>query len=333
MKRMISTFLCIIMIFCMVPFSSAAAGDGTITVDTVVAARGDTVAVNLVYTGNPGIAAVSTTVTYDASMLTYERNQRGIIFGDEFPTVGKHPEKNYLRVVFSNVYDSTINGTMVTLFFTVKEEARAGTHKITIEYAAGDFCNWETKKLAPKIVAGGVTITTCKHPEFGKWKTALKPTCTAEGYDERACVDCGYLQTRDTEALGHDFADVWKVDEIATKESSGSMSRHCSRCDAITDILNFSLEEAEENHIDNKEDAVVPPSDFTGPLPEKNTGSSSSSPSSDNSDSSQNSSRAETFLTRRMILAPKHFRRPKAPFFQSFTIIYLSGMTARCFIP
>lgn len=60
------------------------------------------------------------------------------------------------------------------------------------------------------------------------------------------------------------------------------MSRHCKRCDATTDLLTFSLEDADKNGIGNNADSAVKPSDFTDrlkneQLPDSGTDSSGNS--------------------------------------------------------
>ena len=66
------------------------------------------------------------------------------------------------------------------------------------------------------------------------------------------------------------------------------MSRHCKNCSATTDLLTFTLDEAEENGIDNKASGGVKPSKFTDKLkeeqlPEEETKPDNNSSSGDNS--------------------------------------------------
>ena len=41
-------------------------------------------------------------------------------------------------------------------------------------------------------------------------------------------------------ALGHDFADEWTVDIEPTTTAPGVKSRHCSRCDEVTDVIEIA---------------------------------------------------------------------------------------------
>ena len=61
-------------------------------------------------------------------------------------------------------------------------------------------------------------------------------TCIAQGARVYRCV-CGEEKTEVLEALGHDFALTWTLDRAPTCYAQGLKSRHCSRCDATTDLL------------------------------------------------------------------------------------------------
>ncbi|MBQ7714635.1 MAG: hypothetical protein IJT70_02070 [Clostridia bacterium] len=61
-------------------------------------------------------------------------------------------------------------------------------------------------------------------------------TCVDAGYTAVTCELCGEEISRTViPALGHDFSDEFTVDVEPTKDSAGLKSRHCSRCDAVTD--------------------------------------------------------------------------------------------------
>ena len=66
--------------------------------------------------------------------------------------------------------------------------------------------------------------------------TETPATCTAQGASVYAC-SCGETKTETIPALGHDFALTWTVDREPTCDTPGLKTRHCSRCDAVTDLL------------------------------------------------------------------------------------------------
>ena len=66
---------------------------------------------------------------------------------------------------------------------------------------------------------------------------AKEPTCTEAGWNAyETCSRCDYSTKQKIPALGHDFAEELTVDKEATCTEEGSMSRHCLRCDEVTDI-------------------------------------------------------------------------------------------------
>lgn len=67
--------------------------------------------------------------------------------------------------------------------------------------------------------------------------TVTLPTCTTPGYTTHVCSLCGDTYTdSETPALGHDYSASYTVDVPATRSTAGSKSRHCTRCDAVTDV-------------------------------------------------------------------------------------------------
>ena len=70
---------------------------------------------------------------------------------------------------------------------------------------------------------------------WGEWETVTNPTCTTDGTQKRVCEACGEEETGSIPALGHDFAEEYTVDVAPNCETTGSESRHCTRCEATTD--------------------------------------------------------------------------------------------------
>ncbi|MBR5201981.1 MAG: hypothetical protein IKW45_01840, partial [Clostridia bacterium] len=80
----------------------------------------------------------------------------------------------------------------------------------------------------------------------------IQPTCIEDGQRNTVCEICDAVITSESiPALGHDYATEYTVDIEPTLSSAGSKSRHCTRCDAKTDII-----EIEKLYINSK--------DFTG---------------------------------------------------------------------
>ena len=242
------------------PFTVSAAEECTITVETVDAVTGDDVFVKLNIANNPGIMAMTISITYDSSVLKFSDYYYGNVFTDY--TVAAHPTRNIIRLVISERKDKDGDGIIANFKFKVADNAESALHKMTVEYSSGDFCNYNLERIMPKIISGGVNIafngSNCKHKEYGEWKEAVAPSCAKEGVMERLCKNCNHADHKDIKPLGHTYSDKWVVDIPATKDSPGTMSRHCIRCDITTDETNFTLENSKDAEIDNKIDSEIP---------------------------------------------------------------------------
>ena len=149
---------------------------GTITVDTVVAMAGDVVIVPIRIENNPGMMAITVSITYDSDALVYEKYIRGYL---KDYTVADHPGKNLIRFVNCENRNRYDNGIMISLQFRVKDSAALGLHPISIEYNLGDFCDYRLIRLTPVIIPGGVKVI---------------PDCMQHGGHHFAngfCEDCG----------------------------------------------------------------------------------------------------------------------------------------------
>lgn len=64
-----------------------------------------------------------------------------------------------------------------------------------------------------------------------------EPTCTKQGKELFACTRCDFTEIHPIEALGHEFADTFTVDQKASCKADGSQSRHCihKNCTAKVD--------------------------------------------------------------------------------------------------
>ena len=69
---------------------------------------------------------------------------------------------------------------------------------------------------------------------------AKAPTCTEIGWDAYVtCSRCDYTTYVEKSELGHDYSEEWTVDKAATATEKGEKSRHCSRCDSVTDVMEY----------------------------------------------------------------------------------------------
>ena len=105
--------------------------------------------------------------------------------------------------------------------------------KATAVYTGADKGNYETESVEISI-----TRQECTHATT-EVKNAKDATCTNEGYTgDTCCTVCGKVITagKDIDALGHSFAAEFTVDVAPTCAVAGSKSRHCTRCEEVTDV-------------------------------------------------------------------------------------------------
>ncbi len=272
-KRILSLLLCISLSFSVLSagFKVSAEEQCIVSVDTMQANAGDTLMVRLRVKNNPGIMAMTISITYDSSALEFKTYYPSIHFTDY--TLKAHPNRNLIRLVICEKEDKTNDGAIVGLVFKVADDAEAKLHEMTVKYSSGDFCNYALERIMPKIVPGGIDVayngSNCKHRNYGEWTETMPPSCKKGGVEQRSCTKCGHTEMRENEPLGHDFEDKWVVDIPATKDTPGTMSRHCKRCDATTDETNFKLQHTEEGNIENKVDGTVPENDVVKDIIDK----------------------------------------------------------------
>ena len=96
-----------------------------------------------------------------------------------------------------------------------------------------------------KVILGDFLQFVEGRPEehvWGEWTVKTAPTCTEKGVEHRLCTKCDAEQTREIDALGHDFSDEFTVDKAPTVLEEGSKSRHCKHegCDEKIDVTSIA---------------------------------------------------------------------------------------------
>ena len=124
---------------------------------------------------------------------------------------------------------------------TVKLVYSNGNKVVFNDYCISGFDNSLVGDNVITISAYGYSAKLTLHIKehihnYNLWQTTVKPTCTEGGEMIRSCSVCGAEETKTIDALGHDYSDQWTIDEEADCVNDGSKSRHCSRCDAKTDV-------------------------------------------------------------------------------------------------
>lgn len=79
------------------------------------------------------------------------------------------------------------------------------------------------------------TKINAKGHSFTEWTTVKSSNCTDKGSKQRSCKVCGYTETEEMNAKGHDWKSDYTVDVEPTCTAEGSKSIHCKNCDAVKD--------------------------------------------------------------------------------------------------
>ena len=271
LRRYISVLLCLVVLFCGSAVTASAEEvilKPVITVSNHSAVPGDRIIVNISVSQNPGIMAMTFTVAYDSSVLSYESYRLGVL--SDYLVVD-HPDKGYVSFVNCESMNRRKNGTLFALIFNVKDNAQTGEYGLNImhihpeQHGAsmnGCFANWIGSKFAPIINNGTLSIaytgTNCTH-RYGEWETTVPAMCEVNGARTHTCTICGHSSTEDIAPIGHSFQDFWTVDREATADTSGVMSRHCERCAKTTDKVTFNLDDANNNDFTNSQEQEIKP--------------------------------------------------------------------------
>lgn len=85
------------------------------------------------------------------------------------------------------------------------------------------------------------TCNTCGYEvvfghDWDAGEVTTAPTCTTDGVKTYTCNVCEETKTEVIPALGHNYSTEFTIDKEATCTEAGSKSKHCSRCDSVTDV-------------------------------------------------------------------------------------------------
>ena len=165
MKKFLSMFLCLALVFSIALTTSVSANaQPVITVANVFAKQGETVKVNISIANNPGIMGMTFCVTYDADALVYEGYEEGYLTNY---SVLNHTDKG--EISFVNIEDADVanDGVIVTILFTAKETTELGDYEIGIVNKDPEkygnslhdcFSNSKEQFIVPAVNNGCVTV-------------------------------------------------------------------------------------------------------------------------------------------------------------------------------
>lgn len=276
-KIFMSLILCIVLCAAM-SFSVFAAPVPNIKISNEAAMAGQEVTVDITISGNPGIMAMTFSITYDKAQFEFINVANGFI---STPTYKDHSDKGYVAFSISETSDKTTSGNIMSIKFKIKDTAKPGKYAINLcnpdyeKYGSkidNCFSNSKEELIVPKITIGSITVETeCDRTghNFGGWAVTKEPSCTETGLKTRTCSRCGGVEEISL-TIKHDLEDDWTVDKAATPQENGTMSRHCKLCGAHLEEITFTYEEVGGNDTESSN-------------PENNSSSNNSSSTNDNS--------------------------------------------------
>ncbi|SHH44805.1 cohesin domain-containing protein [Clostridium grantii] len=250
MRKSIQNLLAIVLLICVLLTATPgilvnAVSTPDITATIVEAVPGSSVSVVISLNNNPGIWGLGLNVGYDHDALTLNSYTVGSIFteGEVIP-VESLDKKDYFFVAARDSLDNTTNtGKLVTLNFTIANEAAYNDYAISLQLSNENTINNKVEEVALNCSNGKISVIKCIH-ESSKWVTVELPTCEKNGSENLVC-DSGneVLDTRIIAALGHSFTK--KVVSLATKRSDATYTDKatyfytCQLCGEISNTLYF----------------------------------------------------------------------------------------------
>lgn len=164
---------------------ASAEGAAKVTASSCSAENGAGVSVAIRLDENPGIWGLKLRISYDASVMTLKSVSTGSVFDSGELTLSEKLDKNpYVVLATANqLTDKTGNGNIVTLNFTVKEDAALGAYPVSVEVSQAS--NVEGNDVSVTPVSGTVTVEKAKEPE----KPAPEPPAVEKPVPEAPAVD------------------------------------------------------------------------------------------------------------------------------------------------
>ncbi len=259
-KRFLALVLCAVFCCCFCPSAFAAEADAKIKITSLDVMPEEALTLDINMENNPGIMGMAFCVAYDKDSFEYIDYENGWLSG---MTVKNHPDKGYVIFVYVATSDKTDNGKMLSVSFKAKQKAKPGNHKFVLgnnnydKYGSrlhNSFSNSKQEFIVPVVTGGIVNVgETCINAghKWSEWNITKPADCDETGLKNHTCTRDAALCIADERyeeveiPITHDFEADWTVDEVATPEKDGVMTRHCKKCDATTDRITFSYEEVE----------------------------------------------------------------------------------------
>ena len=183
MKKILSVFLALTLMLACICMQASAEGAPAFAAGNAEVNPGDTVEIPITIENNPGIIALSVNVSFDTNVLSLqEASKSASVFPQAGITFGGTYETNSFNILWEDGTSTetyTINGTVATLTFLVKEDAPIGDTTITVSCADSSVLDVDLNEVAFNTRNGVVSVVQA---EVGGWSFAEDSTLyTFEG--------------------------------------------------------------------------------------------------------------------------------------------------------
>ncbi len=130
-----------------------------ITVESITVDRENEIIVPIRISGNPGICFAILSVEYSEELMLLEVQDAGLLSD---PVFGNDLEANPYLLSWDDslaAENNTANGTLVTLHFSLKEDANAGVYTVKVSYDEDDLFDLNFQNVKFDTVEGRIEIT------------------------------------------------------------------------------------------------------------------------------------------------------------------------------
>jgi Cohesin domain. len=147
----------------------AVTGTPTITVNGASGTAGSQVSVTLSVANNPGISSARLNVAYNSALTLISAQNGGLIPNAMFqgPPAGANPA----TYIWASTENSTANGTLLTLTFSIAADAQ-GSLPVSVTYGANDILNVDDANVNFNVVNSSVEVIASTPEIYGSNLTA-----------------------------------------------------------------------------------------------------------------------------------------------------------------
>lgn len=241
LKKIISVIICTVLVFSLFAFNAtitfAEKGNSEIIISDFSGNPKDTVYVPVIIDNNTGFSDIALSVNFDKSALDYEKTIDGLLNNH---SVFNHLKDGRIAIAYTGDYDIEDNGILFTVQFKIKKNAKIKKSSITLSKIY--IKNISGKSVSHSSKNGSIDVQEACSGEhdYLDWQPVVQNNCTKSGIRARRCKKCGGTQNDIVSATGHEVEDKFTVDIVAKNGKPGIISRHCVKCNAKTNIVTYT---------------------------------------------------------------------------------------------